>query len=257
MITTRLIGGLGNNMFQYAIANIVAEEKGYNLTVENIHQLQSYFPAAVNITDRVTNNENILRVGYNSNNNNIQNINLDQIINHNGGVHFEGFFQKNKYYEKYANKLKGIFSYNDNLYFKPNIDDLIIHVRLGDYVNLKWNLSPDIYIKIIEDYNLLYKNCFIITDDPYNIVLKAFERIPNCYIQSRTVLEDLTMLRYAKRVIISQSSFSWWGTFLSTQLEGKVFVPVHTLCHPLWTSAPGYDDIDLIPDNNRYTKVLV
>ena len=49
MINAKLIGGLGNNMFQYSLGRILAEEKNYNLSVENIANLQKYFQISVKL----------------------------------------------------------------------------------------------------------------------------------------------------------------------------------------------------------------
>ena len=39
MVDVELIGGLGNNMFQYALGRIIADSKGYNLDTTNLDQL--------------------------------------------------------------------------------------------------------------------------------------------------------------------------------------------------------------------------
>ena len=49
MIIAKLIGGLGNTMFQYAIARIIADQKQCNLLVEGIDTLTKFFPNAVNV----------------------------------------------------------------------------------------------------------------------------------------------------------------------------------------------------------------
>jgi predicted transcriptional regulator len=84
MVNVDLIGGIGNNMFQYAIARIYADKKNYNLHVNDIHNLQQYFKKVVNIDDRITNNNNILHVGYNSSSKTVQYLDTNQLYNHIG-----------------------------------------------------------------------------------------------------------------------------------------------------------------------------
>ena len=43
MVDVELIGGLGNNMFQYALGRIIADEKGYNLNTTKLDQLDQFF----------------------------------------------------------------------------------------------------------------------------------------------------------------------------------------------------------------------
>lgn len=256
MVKTDLIGGIGNNMFQYAIAYLYACKKGYNLSVTNIHKLQQYFPNITNITNKQTNTNNILQLGYNSAKKTIQYLDTDLIEQHIGGLHFNGFFQKVEYYKKHINILQKIFEYDDTQYKKPGNKDLLIHARFGDYMQMNWFLHPKIIIKIIEDYKINYDNCIIVTDEPNNSLLTYFASLKNAVIIHQTLLEDFTMLRWAKQVIISQSTFSWWATFLGK--PEKIYVPLSATHSNLpWQLHPKKDEIDLIPNSPPFIKVSI
>jgi hypothetical protein len=255
MINVELIGGIGNNMFQYAIGRIIADIKNYNLYVKDIEKLQKYFPNVCNISNRITNNDNTLHVGYNSSNKTIQYLNIDELVQHNGGINFSGFFQKKFFYEKHFNFLKDLYSYNDQNYLKPLNEDIVIHIRLGDYLVMNWAISPQVYIEIIKKNNISYNKCYIVTDDPDNQLLKPLNILSNTHIVHQSFIEDLTMFKYAKRLIISQSTFSWWGAFLGN--ADKVYVPfsIKNQNYP-WNLEPKLDDIDLIPINDKFIKVI-
>lgn len=254
MIVSHLIGGLGNNMFQYAIARIVADAKNYNLEINNISELQQYFPNVCNINDRLTVSDNILKIGYESHTGYVQHFDYNEVINHSGKIEFKGFFQKQEFYKEKINLLKTLFKYDDTHHLKPEPESLVIHIRLGDYKQLNWQLDPDIYIKIIEKANIKFSKCYVVTDEPTNEILSKFKIIPNVKIINSNVLQDLTLLRHAAYLIISQSTFSWWGAVLGEQQ--KVFAPVHYNYRPLWSNTPKIDDVDLI-FANKFIKVLI
>lgn len=254
MILTHFIGGLGNNMFQYAIARIVADIKNYNFEATNIDQLVHYFPRVSNIKDRLCVDDNLLKVGYESSSGNVQYFDLNEILNHNGKIEFKGFFQKQSYYKNHLDLLRNIFWYDDACHAKPADGSLVIHIRLGDYAQLNWQLDPDVYLKIIEKANIKYSKCYVITDEPTNPILSKFNILPNLQIVNSDVLQDLTFLRRATYLIISQSTFSWWGAILGNQ--EKVYAPVHYNYKPPWPNTPKLDDVDLVLDS-KFIKVII
>lgn len=256
MINVKLIGGLGNNMFQYAFGRILAEEKDCNLIVDGIEYLTKYFPNAKNITDRKDLNGPTLHLGYDSTNKTIQYVDLDEIKLHTGPITLGGFFQKYNLYEKFLPRIKEWFLYDDSSHVKPSRNDLVIHCRLGDYISLNWNLYPEDYIVTIQNELLSYDQCYIITDDVNNPLCLKLLSIKNSKIIKQTELQDFTFMKHAKQLILSHSSFSWWTGFLGDQEH--VYVPLfkNKTSH-LWKLNPGLDDVDLVINNNKFKKVLL
>jgi len=253
MVTSQLIGGLGNQMFQYSLGRIIADIKNYNHYTANLEMLSQYFPNIHNITDRITTTDNTVVVGYGSSNNFIQHVDLQSILEHDGGIHLNGFFQKHFLYSDYRSELRELFTFANNKDV-PGTGDIVVHIRLGDYVQLNHYLSPLIYLNIIN--KLEYDNCIIVTDDPNNEFMNSFRSLRNCYIVSNSILDDFAFIYNAKRAIISQSTFSWWATFLGAQ--DQVYIPLHTSHNGYpWKLFPGIDDIDLVPTHSKYIKVPI
>ena len=247
-------------MFQYAIGRLLADMKGCNLQIIDttncvgMKKLQQLFPNVINITNRKNVTDNILEIG---NDGYVQHIDVEKIINHDGCVELFGFFQKKKLYESKIDQIKNWFLFNDDSYIKPNKNDLVIHYRLGDYVTLGWHMFPEDYIKIIENNKIKYDNCFIVTDNPTSPLLQSFVILKNLKIINQTELADLTFIKHAKQLIISHSSFSWWGAFLGNQ--DKVYVPMYReRSKQCWTHSPTkIDDIDLVLDNDKFIKEII
>lgn len=109
-------------------------------------------------------------------------------------------------------------------------ESLCIHVRRGDYLqkenSIIFNvLSIEYYQKVYQELSkeLEVITTFIFSDD-VEFCKKNLD-IPNStYIENCTVIEDLFLMSICKYHIISNSTFSWWGAFLSKTTE-KVFVP--------------------------------
>ena len=253
MVNVELIGGLGNNMFQYAIGKIIADTKGYNLNISDIHLLSEYFPNISNITNKKSVLTNQLNVGYGSTSGYIQNCNVNDILERCGLINFKGFFQKHYFYTKFVDILRSEFEYNSTNFLTPASGDLVVHVRLGDYVTLNHFLQPLIYLNIIQ--SIEYERCVIITDEIDSPYLKEFEKLDNCIVQhSNNIMQDFYTLTSAKTLILSQSTFSWWASLLGHQQQ--VFVPLHENGYP-WKLTPGIDDIDLIPTHPKYIKIKI
>lgn len=256
MISVDLIGGIGNNMFQYAIGRIFADKKNYNLSVTNIDQLQKYFTNAVEIFNRQSNTNNVLQIGYNSVFNTIQHIDVEHVLRHSGAIHFSGFFQKFCYYKENIDYLRNIFYYDDVHHHKPQTDDIVMHIRLGDYKCMNWYIHPEIFANILKHHLSEYNNCIIVTDEPDNSMLNCFKNFKNVHIINQSLIEDLSLIKYAKRLVISQSTFSWWGATLG--FADKVYVPLFkTHTNFPWKTHPSKDEIDLVPDESKFTKLYI
>ena len=155
----------------------------------------------------------------------------------------KGYFQNEIYFKHLRNELLTEFQF-------PNLDDInsaiamnieahndsvCIHVRRGDYL-LKHNLqihgllSLNYYqaaIKTIKS-NLRNPHYFIFSDD-YEWCRQAFSGISeNMSLvtgNDKEAWKDLKLMSLCKHHIVANSSFSWWGAWLSTS-EGIKIAPL-------------------------------
>lgn len=143
----------------------------------------------------------------------------------------KGFFQSHKYFDSFREKLLRIFSIDDVTlhYIKTKypilmdnkIIKICIHARRGDYINHGISLSINYYKKALQILNDNLNNnslikYFIFTDDinwakgePLfnndNFVIVDYEKD---YIH-------LWMMTLCDHYIMANSTFSWWGCYLS------------------------------------------
>lgn len=127
------------------------------------------------------------------------------------------YLQSEEHFVEIAEQIKSIF--------KQDIvesDMVAIHVRRGDYVNNPFYvdlMETDYYAKAMA---MFPDRDFIVFSD--NIEwCKGKEIFKNCeFSEGKTDVEDLNLIAGCNGVIMANSSFSWWGAYLS---RGKVIAP--------------------------------
>ena len=110
---------------------------------------------------------------------------------------------------------------------------LVVHIRLGDYVNEpKLGILPPSYFA-----NAIQKACqeaeydeiWIFSASPdaaVNYVPRIFhKKIRMMEGVLKTPAETLELMRYGDGFVISNSTFGWWGAFLSYKKVSNVYVP--------------------------------
>jgi hypothetical protein len=137
-------------------------------------------------------------------------------------------------------------------------DDLVLSVRLGrDYLgqHRKRLLIGD-YFKIVLD-NVKYDRLFITSQDPLNPVLEDLYEYDPIFVHHITPIHTLNFVRLFNKIVLSQSTFSWWAAYLSEAEE--IYFPI-TKDGP-WSYGPNqrskWKDVghDLMVNEPRYVYV--
>lgn len=159
------------------------------------------------------------------------------------GIDVTGYFQSAKYWENSLDKVKPLLTFRagiehqimlkfkrDGIFSRPTIG---IHVRRGDYVgNPNYvNLPITYYISALEEFFPDYSNYNIILfSDDLAYCRTHFDCIPNVTFSDGTDIEDLIVMHNCDNLILSNSTFSWWGAYLGKihgKRKGKVIRPEH------------------------------
>jgi hypothetical protein len=186
----------------------------------------------------------------------------------------DGYFQSHKYFEHNINKIRRIIGIDDHInkvltkYPEyTNNKTITIHYRMGDYFNLQMLhpvQKPEYYIEAfktlvskgvdIYDYDILYfceKNDTDIVNK-YNLEINnALKVLYGKDLKYKKVADDiadwqqLLIMTSSKHYIIGNSTFSWFGAYLSSSVK-----PV--ICYPNTWLGPNYAGTitdDLFPDS--------
>ena len=258
MLYSRMVGGLGNQLFQTAAIlkyrrikeNVIVSFLGDIHVPKRVNCLKNIFELPDWLYFDNSRKLNLLTklfarssaglrfgsylplFGINDRNFNCQKSNfLGQKF-----LFLDGYFNQNWDY----NELFSLFSTLklktftlDNHKQKLCNENVVIHIRGGDFLSIK-NLNIcklDFYKKSIE-YSISkgLKTFVVISEDKRygNKVIKELKKLlPDLqisFINSDSIKNDFNVLRSAKFAILSNSTFSWWASFLSNSKK-NFFVP--------------------------------
>lgn len=223
-------GMLGNNLWQYCIGKIIAEELGYKCHCNAIYGFPTTYSCHANMPSSRYSTERI-QVDFD--------INIPQIISNRTprNIFLEGYFQRYAFIKNYAEKIrKDWLKIENNLLQIPqDPDDIVIHIRASNYPG---SVPFEYYKKALDMAS--YKRVIICTDEPndrflqnfrpYNPIihstasLRDLERAGCSYYEiSKRGFADFTYMMSFNKMILSYSTFAWWVGFLSDAQE--VYMP--------------------------------
>lgn len=210
MISCEFLGRIGNNMFQIAVVYGLADK--FNESPE--FPYCPYF----DLPKRTQNVEHIF-VQPNG-------INIVFDISYNPNLSIVGFFQKYQYFDHIKEKLiKEVFKVP--LDYQPNT--IGIHVRRGDFLfdPINFPVQPvSYYKKALEKIGIEFKKVVFCSDD-IQWCIDNFSYLPNVKFRKyTTALSDIYFLANCESVVMSNSTFSFWGAYLNMK-ERQIYFPLH------------------------------
>jgi hypothetical protein len=249
------LGRLGNQMFQYASLRGIAVNRGYDfgippssfLDVWNDHQLFEVFE----LTNLSQKNIKLLDMGH-APVAKERGFEFDELLYNQcpNEITIFGFFQSEKYFKKIRNSILEDFTFRQHI-LEPckdmisQVDNPIaLHVRRSDYLTNPNHvaLSISYYYSALEQFD---KNrpVIVFSDDPEwcnNQEIFSDDRFMISENTDNAV--DMCLMSLCSSHIIANSSFSWWGAWLSN--SDKVIAP------KLWFGSGNSDKKinDLIPE---------
>lgn len=269
MVIIQLMGGLGNQFFQYAFARklqLSGIEVAFDLSwfkecplSHGKYQLNLYHTVVFEYMDDAMQalkvETEIPFLSYDSSMLNTKYIRIYETDNKfypallkcdNSIV--QGYFQSEKYFRDIRNMLLkelDLKEFHDltNLQFLDEIKNttsVSVHIRRGDYLNYtniyggicteKYYLAAMNYMeKMLEDIEF-----FVFSDDLLwcREFLKSYSNVT--YVDANSNLQgynDLQLMKHCKHNIIANSSFSWWGAWLNAHPDKIVISPDKWLFH--------------------------
>lgn len=278
-IYVRLIGGLGNQLFQYASARAASLRQGVPLVLDARHYkagdqfaygLDHFaIEARIGSEDELPPARNrpipyflwrtlklkprFLReasLGFN-----------EAIHNAAPGVYLHGYLQTERYFADAAPQIRRELSivtppseenrrWLDHIAAVPSVS---LHVRRGDYVSdskagrSHGTCTLDYYsnaVRLVAAEMAEEPVFFVFSDDPdwarENIRL-GFETHVAGHNDFTRNYEDLRLMSACRHHIIANSSFSWWGAWLDPSPDKIVVAPER------WFADPALSNPDIVP----------
>lgn len=174
-------------------------------------------------------------------------------------TYLEGYWQSWRYFENDRKRILGDLTLSSNgldrkIEFVDKMikeNSVCLHVRLGDYVRSKavsqahGNLAPAYYHEAVKKIKKMGTRAtfYLFSDEPQK-ALKFFEKGMKINVMAPNIerpQEDLLLMSACRYFVTANSSFSWWGAWLSQRPGKRVVAPKQ------WFADGKKDTHDLIP----------
>jgi hypothetical protein len=238
------LGQLGNQMFQYASLKGISAHKGYDWCIPNHkeivvdslgNKLRIELFECFNLSSLKPHNLSILDNGY-------------APIVREKFFHFDeelynlcpndvslcGYFQSERWFKNIESEIRDDFSFNEEIFFPCKemmsqiVDPISLHIRRGDFLKNSenhFNLDLDYYEKALSLFES-GRNVIIFSDDPeWCKNQKIFSADRFMISESDNHYVDLCLMTLCSDFIIANSTFSWWGSWLSNNDSKKIVAP--------------------------------
>jgi len=244
MVELRYVGHLGNNLFEYALARILAEELGHALTcsitdprsawgvVERSAGVVDRLPAHVDafedarpeLPGRRVEGPSLRwvareKIGWNGHGINVAYA-LDR--GRDRRVVLEGYFQRIELYHPHRARIRRWLRLRPvTLPVELGPRDVVVHARRSlDVRMLDRLLSVDYYRDAVE--RLRPARVFVCGTGIDAALRRALQPFGPTYLPELDAVRSLALLAAASRIVMANSTFSWWGAYLS-EAERVVF----------------------------------
>lgn len=235
VVTIELPGLLGNRLFGFTMAKILAEEMGYKVHCGQIWGFPSTYDCHQNVPCRGMRRQ-VVKDGPNFN------FDINAVIGNRQPriIMLDGYFQGYQTLKPYKDKIRNEWlKLSPELSLPKNHDSIVVHVRAR---------YPDVYYIPFEYYKTAldratYDKVYICTDDPNHPFLRNFAPYNPVIVSTRDLIatmdrrtswdeiskvnmDDFIFMMSFDKIIISFSTYSWWAAFLSDAKE--IYAPYPT-----------------------------
>lgn len=242
MISCKLMGGLGNYMFQIATAYTHAKRMNTTMVVDSRDIMQVHKPHTEYLSNLFRNVDfGIPSTSHVYNEQTFSYSPIPKLDN----IKLIGYFQSEKYFDR--DLVLKLFDIEDvvtqDIQSITESESVSIHVRRGDYKSNQANhpLCSLSYYESAIDLLGNDKEYYVFSDD-IEWCKTVFDKRFN-FVSGLYDWEEMYLMSKCKHNIIANSTFSWWGAWLNKN-DNKVIAP-KTWFGPLKT----LNTSDLLPDN--------
>ncbi|MCC8425721.1 alpha-1,2-fucosyltransferase [Mucilaginibacter sp. UR6-11] len=250
MITIMPSGKLGNHLFQFAFGLAVSKKMKTDF-VFNTEELEKYFelkPYNSPILKKIRLLRYMFSLKFHKYS--AANLSLDEppfaILNAvKDHTVIYGYFQSEAYFKKYEQQVKKAFKIKSGLMdsYQSKFSELFkkevvcIGIRLSEY--REWHIKEidnntpfieiDYYKRALKSIADLESKTLIFVSEDIKTVKQLFRYDNAVYMDN--VTDCLISLILADKLIISNSSFLWWGAWLNNKPDKVVYAPRYWLGH--------------------------
>jgi hypothetical protein len=163
-------------------------------------------------------------------------------------LEIEHGFVNSRYFVNDRDLIRSWFWIEPDMEVDP--DAVLVNVRLREFEELGLALDPRYYTTILN--RMGFKKLYVMTDDLDNPYIRLFDEYKPAYVYGNAVDHFRKALAF-KRIVMSNSTFCWWFTFVSRATE--IYFPMINGGRCGSWCLGGLPDIDLRLDLPEVTTV--
>ena len=265
MIHLQMNGFIADNLFQYVVARILAEELGYALEVahsrmqprKNVPRLLQLLSqcrdAPLTLPGKIFRSpvDTTALMGHGTFDG--FHLDLEGMIRRRDDrkIMMAGYFQRYELLQPYKTRIRSWLEIDAcDLGYDISSDDIVIHIRQGDFVIEGRAISLRYYTDLLD--RLTFRKLYICGYGLDAQVREAFARYTPIYVKGEAV-DDFRFMKGFNRMIQSTSGFSWWAGFLSQADE--IYLPVMAPTTSVSNLATTLADLRVV-DEDRYHFIV-
>jgi len=206
MINVHKLGTLGNNMWQYAVARVIAEKNNLKLNCYSIPG----FPNTEQVVDGNEYDSPVVRIEGHF-------FDINSLTK--SRVEMAGYVQRYEYIREHKEEVKKWFQLDVESPIEILPTDFVVSIRRG------WNGYPlslcpskeyfeEVFSHVEHDRIILCTDSF---DDPF------FDFINDIDVEvvraQFSPLEQFALIKSANKILLTPSTYCWWAAFLSDAEE--------------------------------------
>ena len=254
MIYVRVSGGIGNQMFQYAFAKAL-KSRGANVSLHwhphhsksshNGFELDRVFQVQLSntiplVSQSLLSRWKAWRLRKTERTREVHELQFQAHFLETQAGYLDGYWQSEQYFESIRDKIREDFTFKSlkgikNLELQQQhtqSETCSIHIRRGDYVGhpeLGGICDEAYYQNALKELKARHPDCgLIVFSDDIDFskdLLKGRKQVQFCDWNSGSKSwMDMALMSRCTHHIIANSSFSWWGAWLSNK-KGTVLAP--------------------------------
>ena len=280
MIVSRIIGGLGNQMFQYAAGRALALRRGVPFSIDtrgfSSYKTHSFglncfsaelkeAPGWLLPNPSTEGRLQRLRRRLTSKRLNVyteKTFTFDpSVLDLRDGVYLDGYWQTEKYFKDFAEIIREDFTVGrapnavNQAWLRRIVEthSVSLHIRRGDYVSnaaaFKVHGTCDLgYYRraaaYVRERTGVEPDLFVFSDDPDWVEANLDLPYRTHLVRDNDAFanyEDLRLMTACRHHIVANSSFSWWGAWLDGRPESITIAPTR------WFAGETPNPCDLVP----------
>ena len=237
MIQSRLVGGLGNQLFQWACARNLQNLYGHILSYDDHIQISKRNRDIYRFPNIKLDNNHLCATQLYQNNSYriVDNFSYEtfsriNFLDTNSVYYLDGYWQGEKYFKDIADQIRNELKPTDDFIevnkHVSNEDSLSIHVRRTDYLSIQ-DYHPvqtlEYYKSAIDSLN--HSGPIYVFSDDIQWCKDNFKFEKMIFINNEDPIVDMWLMSMCRKNIAANSTFSWWAAWLNSNSNKQVVCP--------------------------------